>query len=333
MIVVLAGLVVSIAGGVVAPAMAVDNGTIGIHPSSESDFFHLNLVPGAAQDSAAVITNRTAAEITVLTYPVDAVSTSKGDFAFAGREEPRAQVASWIALPSATVVVPAHGEARVPFRVTVPLGAEPGDYAGGIIMQSPTEVGKTSSNSTGAVTRIDVVQRQGVRIYLKVAGTASRQLSLGSLSWVKSDNGFDFSLPIRNAGNTILRPRATLSMPSVLGGTRKLVFETPIALLPGASAVLQTKIAAPAPVEFATASAVVESEGPTRAASVEVRFAAWQLVAACVAGLLLVLLLSWRIARFVHRARLALKRVARLEAEARAAANATAALPVEPAAV
>ncbi|MBC7518120.1 MAG: DUF916 domain-containing protein [Microbacteriaceae bacterium] len=297
-----------------APAAAVDNGTIGIRPATESDFFHLNLFPGAAQDLSALITNRTAGAITVQTYPVDAVSTTKGDFAFASREDPRRKVAGWTSLLGPSVTVPAHQVVRVPFRVTVPVGTEPGDYSGGIIMQSPTEVGKVSPNSKGAVMRMDIVQRQGVRIYLTVAGKALHQLDLGSLTWVKNDNGLEFFLPIHNAGNTILRPRATVSLPSLLGGDKLLTFDTPAALLPGASVVLQARLSAPAIVEFATAIATVTSEAPARQSSVEVRYAPLPLLAGSVGALILLVFIGWRVLRFVRRARKALKRLAGMDA-------------------
>ena len=35
------------------PAFAVDDGTLGIRPELESDFFHINLAPGAAIDANA----------------------------------------------------------------------------------------------------------------------------------------------------------------------------------------------------------------------------------------------------------------------------------------
>ena len=69
-----------------SPASAIDGGTFGIRPELESDFFHINLAPGAAIEANAIVSNHTDAPVALLNYAVDGQSTTtlgKGTFTLA----------------------------------------------------------------------------------------------------------------------------------------------------------------------------------------------------------------------------------------------------------
>jgi hypothetical protein len=299
------------------PVAAVDNGALGIRPANESDFFHISLYPGAALEATAIVTNHTQTAVTLLNYPVDATSTPQGAFALANQDEPRPGVGGWVQLAKDHITVAANSELKVPFRISVPPGTPPGDYAGGLIIQSPPVQGKTSTVDGDTAVRLDVIQRQGVRIYLNVAGTAASTLKHGDLSWQKDGDTLTFTLPLNNTGNTILHPSATLDVSSWLGANTQLKFDTPESMLPGSALELHARLTQAPAIQSGTATATLTSEAGTEHSETSVVYAPWPLL---VAGLFLVLAVAysaWRTARFVRRARHAIAQITENERETR----------------
>jgi hypothetical protein len=292
------------------PAAAIDNGTLGIRPSNESDFFHLSLYPGAATDATAIVSNHTNAPVTLLTYPVDGQSSPQGTFALASQTDPRTGIGAWVRLDAAQITVPANSNLKVPFRLSVPANTPPGDYAGGLIIQSPPVEGETSIVGGDTAVRLDVVQRQGVRIYLNVAGTARKSLELGVLSWKETGDTVTFTLPLRNTGNTILHPTATLDLSGWVGAKTELNFTTPESILPGANLDLTASLAQAPPIQVGTADATITSEAGADHAQVSVIYAPWLLLGIGLLLLAIVVYVAWRAARFLRRARRAIAQVA-----------------------
>lgn len=297
------------------PVAAVDNGALGIRPANESDFFHISLYPGAALEATAIVTNHTETAVTLLNYPVDATSTPQGAFALANQDEPRPGVGGWVQLANDHITLAANSELRVPFRISVPAETPPGDYAGGLIIQSPPVQGKTSTVEGNTAVRLDVIQRQGVRIYLNVAGTAVSTLKHGGLSWEKTGDTVTFALPLDNTGNTILHPSGTLDVSSWVGANTQLKFDTPEGMLPGSTLELHASLPQAPAIQSGTAAATVTSEAGTEHSETSIAYAPWPLL---IAGLFLVLGATygaWRTARFVRRARHAIAQVTAKERE------------------
>jgi hypothetical protein len=302
-------------------ATAVENGTVGIRPSNEPDFFHLSLLPGAATDVAAIVSNSTDQPVTLLTYPVDGQSNPQGSFSFASKTDAATGVGAWVRLDAAQITVPANSELRVPFRLSVPANTPPGDYVGGVVIQSPPVEGETSIVGGDTAVRVDVIQRQGVRIYLNVAGAAVKSLELGELSWRQTADGVTFTLPLRNTGNTILYPTGTVDLASWMGGDTELDFDPPESILPGERFDLQARQDRVPPIQAGTATAIISSEAGTDLAQTNVIYAPWTLLGI---GLLLFVIAIYgasRAARFVRRARRAIAQVARAGPSGKAPTN------------
>ncbi|TFD68732.1 WxL protein peptidoglycan domain-containing protein [Cryobacterium ruanii] len=296
---------------VAAPAVAIDDGTLGIRPELESDFFHINLAPGAATEANAIVSNHTDAPVTLLNYAVDGQSTEQGAFALAAQADAQTAVGSWVTLGAESITIPANSDLTVPFRLSVPLTATPGDYAGGIIIQSPPVQGETTTSGGDAALRLDVIQRQGVRIYLTVAGTATTQLSHGALSWERSGDEVTFTLPLQNTGNTILYPTAALSVTSIIGATTELQFGAPESILPGATLNLEATLPQAAFIQLGSADAELVSDAGTQQVSASFIYVPWWIIVIILLLVLAIAFAVWRAALFVGRARRALAQVAR----------------------
>jgi hypothetical protein len=307
-----------IAVAIALPAAAVSNGTLGISPASEASFFHLSLAPGAQTETAALVSNNTSAAATVLIYPVDATNTATGDFAFGAQTEKPLQVGVWSNIGRTTLTIKAHSVARVPLTVSVPAGTTPGDYAGGIIIQSPPVIGKTSTSAPGgAVSRIDVVQRQGVRIYLHVDGTATASLARSALSWKTSNNAVAFTLPVTNTGTTILHPIVTLTIASKTGSSARTVkFNTVESLFPGRTIMLHAALKNPPLLEVANLTATTTSEATTQKSTGVLVIIPWWLIVTVLVALALLAFGIVRLVKYRRKVRAAFARLAALEAAA-----------------
>jgi hypothetical protein len=291
----------------VGPATAVENGSLGIRPATESDFFHLSVYPGAAIDATAIVSNDTNTPVTLLNYPVDAHSSAQGSFAMAAQTDQPSGVGAWVQLnTNDQITVPAGGQLNVPFRLTVPAGTPPGDYPGAIIIQSPPVIGKTTTLDGDTAVRLDVVQRQGVRIYLTVAGTAIKRQNTGALSWTQSGDSVTFTLPVHNSGNIILHPTASLSVQGWFGLDTRIKFPTPEAVLPGATYIFTTQMQHAPLVAFGAASATVTSEAGTQQARTNLLYIPWGLTVGILIALTALGYGIWRMVRFIRKARRAL---------------------------
>lgn len=279
------------------PAHAVDNGTLGIRPAHESTFFHLHAYPGETLTNSAIVSNHTSKPVTLLDYPVDAHSSATGTFAMAAQTDMRTTVGAWTRLAVAKITVPAGSERPLPFRLHIPAGTAPGDYAGALIIQSPTVIGKTSTHN-GTAVRLNVIQRQGLRIYLHVDGTATKTLTAGTLTWTDTGDGTGFSLPVHNTGNTTLHPTATLTLASRIGANTRIRFTSPEALLPGDELTLHATLTHPATIQVGTATATVYSEAGQRTITASYVQLPWTAIKTgggiLILALIALLALAWR---------------------------------------
>lgn len=294
--------------GVVMPAHAVDDGAIGIRPANESDFFHLSLRPGESIEATAIVSNDTTSAVTLPTYPVDAVSDPTGAFAMADEDVARVGVGAWVELELEEVVVPAGSEVPVEFRLTVPADTPPGDYAGALIIQSPPVPGETTTVD-GIAVRLDVIRRQGVRIYLDVEGTALTSLASGPLDWREDGGAVTFTLGLHNTGNTVLHPDATVRLDGWIGDRAEVQFDVPEDLMPGAQVEVEAHLADAGIMRVGEANATVVSEAGREHLTTSVVYGPWLLIGL---GFLLIAAAAYATARlisFIRRARRALSTV------------------------
>jgi hypothetical protein len=273
-------------GGAAVPARAVDDGSLGIRPAHESAFFHLDTLPGTTIRNTAIVSNHTNEPVTLLDYAVDAHGSATGTFAMAAQTDARRGVGGWVQLAARTITVPARTERRLPFGLHVPAGTAPGDYTGALIIQSPPVEGATSVHG-GTAVRLNIIQRQGLRIYLHVDGAAVKALTAGALSSTSSGGGVDCAVPVYNTGNVTLHPSAQLTVTSQVGVNTRIRFSSVDSVLPGGRLTLRAHLDHPAPVQIGTAVATVSSEAGTRRVTADFVALPWTGIAAALAVLLL----------------------------------------------
>jgi hypothetical protein len=200
-----------------------------VQPSSPSgpggrDFFVYTLSPGQTFGDTVAISNFEDVPVTFLVYPTDAFNT-EGDAAFAllREDEQPVDVGSWITLAANQYTVEARSTANVPFSITVPPDAAPGDHAGAIVAQPVPVPGQTPEGFT-----FEVRQRIGARVYARVDGPLDPRLRVDRLLFdyerpVNPFAGGDalVSYQVSNTGNVRLAADAVLRIKGPFGITLK----------------------------------------------------------------------------------------------------------------
>ncbi|PZQ90778.1 MAG: hypothetical protein DI534_06185 [Leifsonia xyli] len=166
--------------------------------------FRYKIDPGqSVQDYAAVVNTGTEAnEFTLI--GTDAFNDEKGDFALLSTDEEPKLLGRWVTFENGTnrmKITLQPGEGRmVPFTLTLPADATPGDHVGGIV---------ASVLSTEGQVQVD--RRVAIRLYARVSGDLQPNLTITSLSadysgdwWNPADGTVTVKYTISNPGNVAL---------------------------------------------------------------------------------------------------------------------------------
>jgi hypothetical protein len=199
------------------------------------------LNPGATLEDGIVIVNDGTSPLRLALRAADARTTPDGQLELVAKPKP-AGVGTWLRLDRADVTVPAGKSVEVPFAVTLPDDAAPGDYVGGIV--------------TDAGARVDI----GVR--LRVGGALKPSLAVEQLHVDYADTvnplgkgDATVSYTIRNTGNATVAARQTASVSGPFGRWAVAaggIADTP-PLLPGETWKVTAPLEGVAPAALVTA--------------------------------------------------------------------------------
>ena len=287
-------------------AHAASGGTLGIAPLDEPAFFHIELIAGGLTRRTAVVSNSSPTPQTILIYPADGLTTPQGGFTVESIEHARLQVGAWTKLPLSTLTLAPHEHRKVSFEVAVPHGTPPGDYSGGVVVQSQPRKGQSTKVGGQTAVQLNFVERVAARVYLHVAGTARSSLRVGALTSRADGAGRRFTLAIANTGNTRLQPHASIVIHGIASSDARVGLSAVDALLPGQSIVLSGRWAHQPRLFWGQATATITSEAGVAHAQGAVHVLP---VAFLAIGTVLLIGLAWaalKAVRFVRRARAAL---------------------------
>ena len=182
-----------------------------VAPSNENgelgrSYFVHDVKPGQTIEDWVAITNYGEEPMTFSVYGTDAFNTPDGSFALLPADEEPALAGTWIEIPREDQTVEVKGgETRViPFTITVPDNAEPGDHAAGVI----ASVSHDALNAQGQLVRVD--RRIAARVYLRVDGPVRPSLHIDAIRtdyqappwWNPFATGeVTITYQVRNAGN------------------------------------------------------------------------------------------------------------------------------------
>jgi len=122
------------------------------------------------QDSVSV-QNYGNVSLNLRVYATDGINAPDGSFALLSGDQKPADVGSWITLAQQNVTVPAGQQLIIPYTLTIPAGADPGDHVGGIVASNEV------ATKPGKKNTLLVFRRTGVRLYLRVHGQLRSNLA------------------------------------------------------------------------------------------------------------------------------------------------------------
>jgi hypothetical protein len=292
-----ASLSALVAGGGSVPAAAAGNGLYSVFPAtitgnSPRVYFNYLVNPVSVISDAVTVTNQTTSSIAFKLYPADAINAQGGGFALKPPQAPLRSVGAWVKLSDLEFTLPAHSLANVPFTLNVPAGLTPGDYAGGIVLQTVNPSVEHRGNLT-----FDVFQNVATRIYARIRGPlhpglSVTQLSLDTSGWLGYLGGpvsSTVTYTLTNTGNQVLNPTAKLSVSPLLGSSTNIPPRIFPSLLPHNSATVTYNL--PSKEAFLRLNAnlqVTSGAGSTTATAT-----AWVIPWILIAIILLILGLLW----------------------------------------
>ncbi|GGR30846.1 DUF916 domain-containing protein [Streptomyces roseolus] len=161
-----------------APAAhAAENGERAVHLAAarlgERPYYVLTADPGATLRDKVTVANRTAAPLTFRIYGADAYNTERdGGFAVRTLKEEQTGAGAWIEPERTTATVPPRSAVTVPFTLTVPADADPGDQPGPLVA-----LDERIAPAGGGVA-MGVQRAVAARVHLKVSGPAVPALAV-----------------------------------------------------------------------------------------------------------------------------------------------------------
>src|SRR5262249_14913449 len=155
-------------------------------------------------------------------YAADAFNTREGGFASRRPTDPKREMGAWISLLVDNVTIPPQRAVDVPFTISPPLDATPGDHAGSIVaLNTAPSVSQKGSLSVRSI------QAVGTRVYGRVAGPLAPRFDVTEMQ-VNSHAGVggllggsvdaDITYRVVNTGNVRLSPTAKLTVSPMIGG-------------------------------------------------------------------------------------------------------------------
>ncbi|MFE5713858.1 WxL protein peptidoglycan domain-containing protein [Streptomyces sp. NPDC056501] len=212
--------------GAAPQAAAAENGEWAVYPAAAKlgsrPYFYLSVDPGTSLTDRVTVTNKTAAPLTFRLYGADAYNTDRdGGFAVRTQQEKQTGAGAWIRPQRTRVTVPARSAVTVPYTLTVPADADPGDHPGALVA-----LDERISPSGGSVA-MGVQRAVGARVYLRVNGPTVPALAVEDITLAQDrplvpgvgGSSAVVSYTLHNRGNVTLNPKVALKAEGLFGRT------------------------------------------------------------------------------------------------------------------
>ncbi|MBA3020136.1 DUF916 domain-containing protein [Propionicimonas sp.] len=170
--------------------------------------------PGQKVTDHVRVSNAGTTPLKVTVLAADAFNEANGDFSLRDSATDKAGAASWVSFngsPQLKINLKAGESRTVPFTVTIPKDATPGDHAAGVLASATTEG------------QVRVERRIANRMYVRVSGDLQPILTISSFSGTYHsgfnplDGSITVAATVTNSGNVALEGTNTISTSTWFG--------------------------------------------------------------------------------------------------------------------
>jgi len=134
------------------------------HDPTTLSVFKPTVAPGRSFRNEVVVTNGSGATVDLLVSPVDGITAAGSGVAYATRQDPVKEAAAWVHPSVSELRMAPHSTSTVPFTVSVPLSAPPGDHMAGIAFEDARAPTSGPAPATGPT-------RSVIGVLVKVSGS------------------------------------------------------------------------------------------------------------------------------------------------------------------
>jgi hypothetical protein len=191
-------------GGIAWSVQTADNA----NGSGRANFAYDVEAGGVVSDSMVVVNTGTE-PLSLAVYAADAFTAASGEIDVLADGTPSRAAGTWIAVTPESLELAPGETADVPFTITVPADARPGDHSAGVV---------TSLTTRDASSTLSVDRRLGTRINVRVAGelvpavTVTAAEASYAASWNPFESGrLTVRYSLENTGNTRITGVETVS--------------------------------------------------------------------------------------------------------------------------
>jgi hypothetical protein len=268
------------------------SGNFAVQPSGpngpgERDWFIYTLDPGDTWGDTVAISNLSDRPTRFFIYATDAITIADtGGIGALRDDQAPVDVGSWVQLAANEYVVDPGRRIDVPFSITVPSDAEPGDHTGVILAIDADEGAGAGPDEPGV--SFDVRRRIGTRIYLRVNGELTPALRIDRLDVARAGGDVTVTWDVSNTGNVRLSPTAEVRITGLFGRTVATAPAQQLAeMLPGSNLLGGVTVPDVPSYERLTAHLVLRAEGITVERSRRFGSYSWGLIGGLLALLVL----------------------------------------------
>ncbi|MDO9398759.1 MAG: DUF916 domain-containing protein [Herbiconiux sp.] len=221
--------------------------------------FDYAVEPGAVIDDAFEIRNDGATPLELQVYAADAFTTREGSIDLLPAGEASVDAGTWIAVAVPQVTLQPGETTAVPFRISVPADARPGDHPAGLISSALTA-------SDSATVQVD--RRLGSRVYLRVAGELTPAATVTGMrvdysgSWDPLAVGaLDVVYTLENTGDTRVTAVSSVTAGGPFGLAGTAASEQLAEVLPGSAIEVRQRLEGVSALVWLSGAVRVQPEG------------------------------------------------------------------------
>jgi len=190
-------------------------------------YFLLDAQPGHTVEQSIGVRNDSESPIDLRLVPVDATTGPLGGVSYGLEQEDRRAVGTWIQLERDKVTLDPGASKTIPFSISIPAGAAPGEHVGGISVFVPAEEEGLGPTETGAA--VVVRSRRIVAVQVQLPGGDPAHIDIQGVEAAARPDGLYLEVLVANDGGDLTKGTGLIELPDE-GFSRELSIDT---FLPG----------------------------------------------------------------------------------------------------